>query len=141
MKTVYFIIHPGENPPPQNGCQLKSVFFSKHRFHILHFPNSTGLFRKPTGRHYTKYWFSPDIVTTLLHSQDQLLHSPICFIPIHCDNVTCSTQKASGKMDEHIHPDNIMNHSLSFFLSLTSTNDSRLSPALEPKQQFKIALA
>jgi hypothetical protein len=44
-------------------------------------------------------------------------------------------------MDEHIHPDNIMNHSLSFFLSLTSTNDSRLSPALEPKQQFKIALA
>jgi hypothetical protein len=33
----------------------------KHGFHILHFPNSTGLFTKPTGRHYTKYWFSPDI--------------------------------------------------------------------------------
>jgi hypothetical protein len=35
--------------------------FSKHRFHILHSPNSTGLFTKPTGRHYTKYRFSPDI--------------------------------------------------------------------------------
>ena len=34
----------------------------KHRFHILHFPNSTRLFTKPTGRHYTKYRFSPDIV-------------------------------------------------------------------------------
>jgi hypothetical protein len=33
----------------------------KHRFHILHFPHSTGLFTKPTGRHYTKYRFSPDI--------------------------------------------------------------------------------
>ena len=38
------------------------VHFQKHRFHILHFPNSTGLFTKPTGRHYTKYRFSPDIV-------------------------------------------------------------------------------
>jgi hypothetical protein len=35
--------------------------FLKHRFHILHFPNSTGLFTKPTGRHYTKHRFSPDI--------------------------------------------------------------------------------
>ena len=37
------------------------LFFQKHRFHILHFPNSTGLFTKPTGHHYTKYQFSPDI--------------------------------------------------------------------------------
>ena len=38
------------------------IFKKKHLFHILHFPNSTGLFRKPTGRHYTnKYQFSPDI--------------------------------------------------------------------------------
>ena len=36
-------------------------FFKKHRFHILHFPNSTRLFTKPTGHHYTKYRFSPDI--------------------------------------------------------------------------------
>jgi len=36
--------------------------FLKHRFHILHFPNSTGLFTKPTGRHYTKYQIFPDIV-------------------------------------------------------------------------------
>ena len=61
MKSAYFTIHPGKNPPPQNGCRLKSVFFLKHRFHILHFPNSTGLFRKPTSRHYTKYRFSLDI--------------------------------------------------------------------------------
>jgi hypothetical protein len=62
MKSANFIIHPGKNPPPQNGGRLKSGFFLiKHRFHILHFPNSTGLFTKPTGRHYTKYWFSPDI--------------------------------------------------------------------------------
>ena len=33
----------------------------KHRFHILHFPNSTRLFTKPTSRHYTKYRFCPDI--------------------------------------------------------------------------------
>ena len=37
--------------------------FKKHRFHILHFPNSTGFFTKPTGRHYTKYRFSPNIVS------------------------------------------------------------------------------
>ena len=36
--------------------------FQKHQFHILHFPNSTGLFTKPTGRHYTKYRSSPDIL-------------------------------------------------------------------------------
>jgi hypothetical protein len=40
---------------------IRFFFFSKHRFHILHSPNSTGLFTKPTGRPYTKYWFSPDI--------------------------------------------------------------------------------
>ena len=36
-------------------------YLKKHQFHILHFPNSTGLFTKPTGRHYTKYRFSPSI--------------------------------------------------------------------------------
>ena len=61
-RSVYFTIHPGKFPPPQNGCQLKSVFFFlKHRFHNLHFPNLIGLFTNPTGRHYTKYQFSPDI--------------------------------------------------------------------------------
>jgi hypothetical protein len=29
MKSAYFTIHPGKNPPPQNGCQLKSVSFFK----------------------------------------------------------------------------------------------------------------
>jgi len=61
MKSTYFTIHPGKNPPPQNGCGWHLLVFCKHRFHILHFPNSTGLFTKPTGRHYTTYRFSPDI--------------------------------------------------------------------------------
>ena len=30
MKSGCFIIHPGKNPPPQNGCQLKSDFFQKN---------------------------------------------------------------------------------------------------------------
>jgi hypothetical protein len=30
MKSAYFTIHPGKkNPPPQNGCRLKSVSFLK----------------------------------------------------------------------------------------------------------------
>ena len=29
MKSAYFTIHPGKNPPPQNGCWLKSIVFSK----------------------------------------------------------------------------------------------------------------
>jgi hypothetical protein len=39
MKSAYFTIQPGNNPPPQNDCRLKSVFFLNHQFHILHFPN------------------------------------------------------------------------------------------------------
>jgi hypothetical protein len=27
MKSAHFTIHPGKNPPPQNGCRLKSDFF------------------------------------------------------------------------------------------------------------------
>ena len=27
MKSACFTIHPGKIPPPQNGCQLKSVYF------------------------------------------------------------------------------------------------------------------
>ena len=29
MKSACFTIHPGENPPPQNGCRLKFVFFKE----------------------------------------------------------------------------------------------------------------
>ena len=29
MRSAYFTIHPGKNPPPQNGCQLKPVSFFK----------------------------------------------------------------------------------------------------------------
>ena len=69
----------GRNPPISLSIRIKihllkmvagwNPFFSfffffpiqRHWFHILHFPNSTGLFTKPTGHHYTKYRFSPDI--------------------------------------------------------------------------------
>jgi hypothetical protein len=40
MKTTYFIIHLGENYPPQNGCQLKS-FFSSSSFQSTGFTSST----------------------------------------------------------------------------------------------------
>jgi hypothetical protein len=59
----YFTINPGKNPPPQNGCRLKSVFFFFffNNFQSTGFTSSTGLLTKPTGRHYTKYRFFPDI--------------------------------------------------------------------------------
>jgi hypothetical protein len=40
MKSSYFIIHPGKNPPPQNGCRLKSVFFIKKKAPVSHPPLS-----------------------------------------------------------------------------------------------------
>ena len=43
--------------------------FLKHRFHILHFPNSTGFFTKPTGCHHTKYQLSPDIAPEFARHQ------------------------------------------------------------------------
>ena len=64
MKSAYFTTHPCTNPPPQMVAGWNLFIFLKHQFHILHFLNSTGLFTKPTGRHYTKcHRFSPDIVT------------------------------------------------------------------------------
>jgi hypothetical protein len=60
--------------------RMKSAYFTihvKHRFHILHFPHSTGLFTKPTGCHYTKYRFSPDIGHgRSLPSRIMTLHKP-----------------------------------------------------------------
>jgi hypothetical protein len=39
MKSVYFIIHLGKNPPPQNGRRLKSVSFKKNTgFTVSTFP-------------------------------------------------------------------------------------------------------
>jgi hypothetical protein len=59
----------GSNPPISQFIWVKFLllkivvgwdllFFKKRRVHILHFPNSTGLFTKSTGRHYTQYRFS-----------------------------------------------------------------------------------
>ena len=46
------------------------LIYKKHKFHILHFPNSTELLTKPTGRRYSKYRVSLDIalIRTLSHS-------------------------------------------------------------------------
>jgi hypothetical protein len=76
----------GKNYPPQNGCRWNPFFFfQKHRFHILHFPNSTGVFTKPTGRHYTKYRFSPDIVPTPPHGNRFVVIFALReFLPIPC---------------------------------------------------------
>ena len=70
----------GWNPPILQFIRVKILlkmvagfFFLKHRCHILHFPNSTGLFTKPTDRHYTKYRFSPDIA---LHSRFTMSWQP-----------------------------------------------------------------
>ena len=62
MKSVYFTIHPGAKPSSSKWLLVEIHFFYKKRqFHILHFPNSTGLFTKPIGHHYTKYRFFLDI--------------------------------------------------------------------------------
>ena len=75
------------------------IFFQNHRFHILHFPNSTGFFTKPTGRHYTKYRFSPD--TALLDRMQNIVHfltvwvnkSIICFFLRFCADEQLLLQK------------------------------------------------
>ena len=62
MKSAYFTVYPGRNPPPQNGYRLKSVFFVKSNGFISStFPIQLDFFTKPTGHHYTTYMFSPDI--------------------------------------------------------------------------------
>ena len=65
MKSAYFTIYPGKNPPPQNGFPLKSgVFFLKRKkgtgFISSTFPIQPDFSQKPTGRHYTEYRFSPN---------------------------------------------------------------------------------
>jgi len=62
----------GWNPPISQFIQVKILLLKMiagcNPFFLLKapvshppLPNSTGLFTKPTGRHYTKYRFSPDI--------------------------------------------------------------------------------
>jgi hypothetical protein len=38
MKYAYLLIHPDKNPPPQNGCRLKSVFLKSTSFASSTFP-------------------------------------------------------------------------------------------------------
>jgi hypothetical protein len=62
-EIAYCTIRQGENPPSQNGCRLKSGYFLKAL--VSHPPLSqfNRTFTKPTGLHYIKYRFSPDIAT------------------------------------------------------------------------------
>jgi hypothetical protein len=39
MESAYFAIHLGKNPPPQNGCRLKSGFY--FYFYSAGFTSST----------------------------------------------------------------------------------------------------
>jgi hypothetical protein len=61
-------------------------FLESTGFHILHFPNSTGLFTKPTGHHYTKHRFSPDIApivgSMVLSSAPGQVHGTHDFIQV-----------------------------------------------------------
>ena len=61
MKSAYFIIHPGKNPPPQNGFWLKSILFLKTLASHPPLSQFNRTFHNPTGRHYTNFWISPDI--------------------------------------------------------------------------------
>jgi hypothetical protein len=67
MKFPYFTIHPGKNPPPQNGCRLKSVFFifKSTGFTSSTFPIQPDFSQNQPGHHFTKYRSSLDIVTRL----------------------------------------------------------------------------
>ena len=60
MKSAYFTIHLGKKSSSKWLPVDIHCLFRKHQFHILHFPSSTRLSTKPTGRHYTKYRFSPE---------------------------------------------------------------------------------
>ena len=90
MKSAYFTIHPGKNPPPQNGCRLKSVFFKAP---VSHPPLSqfNRTFTKPTGRHYTKYRFSPDIEPNIRHAglMSSLFSTSKCFWGLTCPQILC----------------------------------------------------
>ena len=63
MKSAYVTIHPDKNPPPQNGCQLKSVFFffKSTGFTSSTFPIQPDFSQNQPAAITTKYPFSPDI--------------------------------------------------------------------------------
>ena len=50
MKSAYFIIHLGKNPPPQNGCRLKSVLFFKTSFSHPPLSEFNLIFHKTNGK-------------------------------------------------------------------------------------------
>jgi hypothetical protein len=72
MKSAYITIHLGKKPPLQNGCQLKSAFLLKTMVSHPPFTQLNRTFTKPTGCHYTKYRFSPDIDTKLIQLSQSL---------------------------------------------------------------------
>jgi hypothetical protein len=63
MKSAYFTIHPSKKSSSSKCLPvgIRFCIFFKAPVSHPHFPHSTGLSTKPTGRHYTKYRFSPDM--------------------------------------------------------------------------------
>ena len=70
IKRAYFTIHPGKNPPPQNGCWLKSICFL---FKSTGFTSSTFRIQPEFSQNQPaaitlKNWFSSDIASSTLTS-------------------------------------------------------------------------
>jgi hypothetical protein len=62
MKSTYFTIQLGKKSSSK-WLPVEIRFYLEAPVSHPPLPNSTGLFPKPTGSHYTKYQFSPDIAT------------------------------------------------------------------------------
>jgi hypothetical protein len=92
-KSAYFTIHPGKNPPPQNGCRLKSVFFL--------------IFFKSTN--FTSFTFSiqPDFSPNQPAAITLKTNSPWTLVGISCEN---------GVVVGNGSTTNRCNHGRSFFM-------------------------
>jgi hypothetical protein len=105
MKSAYFTIHPGENPLPQNGCRLKSVFKKKrkkkHRFLILRFPNST--FSQNQSATITLNTGSPRTlvkILVILNATGYMFTSSSGFAFIHFEVYSTHSSKTTGNSPE-----------------------------------------
>jgi hypothetical protein len=86
MKSAYFIIHSGKNPPPQNSCQLKSVF--------LFFVKSTGFTSSTFPIHPDFSQNQPVAITLHTGSPQTLVDAPQ--ILYYAENRNRSPSSQSG---------------------------------------------
>ena len=77
MKSAYFTSHPSKFPPPQMVNGWNPFCFFKAPVSHPPFSQFNWTFRKATGRHYTKYWFSPDIGSLHTRSTGRSLHCQV----------------------------------------------------------------